>query len=504
MAGSGKRPVEQSHYDEITLQEYSLGQLLPEENETIRAHLADCAACRAKAEAVAALGRRLRDDLHGALDAAAPSPKLNFDAIQDEWHRPPRRTSLGYRVQEIVPAGPAGLLLVLLAIAFLLFVPSSGTVALRSLELPGDYDGPPAMVAASTDYGLVLIHLSDKGVKPIMRLSYLTRPQRIAFSPDGRWLAVGQGSTLHVIDTHDETAHARIDLTDGAGWNWSPNGAQLAYTDGTGQLTLFDADTQSSRALIPADESAQGVPIWTGDGSAIAYATGDSLWRLDPATGYRSELVRNPAPDTMLLIPAAWSTDASVLLAWDQVAAARGTSPALYRVDVVAHRLEQIPGSTLAQGDNLAWPLSAQERVLTAQDNRLVLVNVVSGQQQTVPTQIPRPAALDWAPNGSWAATIVAGAPVGERLYLYAPQDGELRPIKLPGGAEEQAVIWAGAEHLFVIRQTQGGASELWSVPLTSGDNPQRILTNARQPESGTLGGWQWGNVLAVQSLPAS
>ncbi len=501
MAGSGKHPVEQIHYDEITLQEYSLGQLLPEEDEIIRAHLATCAVCRAKAEGVATLDRRLHDDLHAALDSANPSPRLNFDAVKSEWHQPPRRTSWRYRIQEIVPAGPAILLLGLLALAFLLFMPSSGTVALRSLELPHDYAGPPALVAAGTDYGLVLIRLSDGSVKPTARLPYLTRPRNIQFSSDGRWLAVGQGSTLHVIDTADETMHARIDLADGAGWAWSPDAALLALTDGQGQLALFDANTQSSRVMIPAEEEARGVPVWSQDGAAIAYASSQSLWRLDPVTGYRSELVRNPTPDSMLLVPAAWSTDGTVLLAWDQVAAARGTSPALYRVDIVAHRLEQIPGSTLAQGDNLAWPLSAQERVLTAQDNRLVLVNVLDGQQQTVPVQIPRPAALDWAPNGAWAATIVPGAPGGEGLYLYAPQDGELRPITLPGSAEEQAVIWAGAEHLFVIRQTDSGASELWSVPLTSGEDPQRVLTNARLPEAGTLGGWQWDNVLAVRRL---
>jgi hypothetical protein len=504
MAGSGKHPVEQIHYDEITLQEYSLGQLLPEEDEIIRAHLATCATCRVHAEAVAAVARRVQRDLRNTLDNATPSARLNFDTIKAEWHKPPRRTSFLYRLQEIVPAGPAVILLSVLALVFLLFMPSSGTVALRSLELPGGYDGPPAIVAAGTDYGLVLIRLSENEVKPVARLAYLTRPRNIQFSTDGQWVAVGQGSTLHIIATQDETVHARIDITDGAGWAWSPDGAVLAYTDGWGRLALFEAAAQNSREMVPADEGAANVPIWSQDGSAIAYASGDSLWRLDPATGYRSELVRNPAPDSVLLVPAAWSTDGTVLLAWDQVAAARGASPALYRVDVLAHRLEQIPGSTLAQGDNLAWPLSTQERVLTAQDNRLVLVNVIDGQQQTVPAQIPRPAALDWAPNGAWAATIVPGAPGGEGLYLYAPQDGELKPVALPGDASEQDVIWAGPEHLFVIRQTDSGASELWSVPLTNGDDPARILTNARQPETGTLGGWQWDNVLAVRRLPAS
>ena len=87
-------------------------------------------------------------------------------------------------------------------------------------------------------------------------------------------------------------------------------------------------------------------------------------------------------------------------------------------------------------------------------------------------------------------------------MYLFALHENELRPVELPGGAGEKAVFWAGAEHLFVIRQPQNTfISELWLVPLTTGEPPQRVLTNLRQPLTGPYNGWRWHDILAAQVI---
>ena len=96
------------------------------------------------------------------------------------------------------------------------------------------------------------------------------------------------------------------------------------------------------------------------------------LWRVTVETGYRVELARNGRPGETILVPAAWNTDASTLLAWDVSAGANGQPPTLYRVNVAAHDLEPIEGYSLAQGTRLAWPVGPQDTLLLARQDNLI------------------------------------------------------------------------------------------------------------------------------------
>jgi len=518
MVGNGNHPLNQSHYDEITLQEYVLGQLLPDEEDEIRQHLTTCAMCRMEVAALQAFCQQLSADLDRELEDSTPPPRLSFDKIGAEWHRPPRRVSFLFRLQQLMPSTSTVMLLTLFALGFLLLLPGSETAALRSLELPKDYYGPSAMVAASTDGGLAVVRLLRDDVQVVEHLPYITNPQNLQFSPDSRWLAVQQKRTLHVIDTTNSDVHAELKITDSADWNWSPDSQTLAYTDGTGQLIAYDVVTQTGRVLVPADEYAWGVPVWTADGSQIAYAVvvplpseGETrvrqgIWRVNPATGYRVELARNALPDVLLLIPAAWVDDNSALLAWDVQAGVAGDPVALYRVDVNTHHVAAVSGQSLAQGTRLAWPVSSTGVTLAVDDSRLVALSLADGSSHVIADQIPWPQVLDWAPNGAWLAYTVAGAAEGQGLFVYALQEAELRLISLPGGATEKSVAWAGPEHLFVIRQTTGNnpMSELWLVSLTTDQAPQRVMTNVRVPKMGPYNGWRWQDVLTTQVITAT
>jgi len=518
MVGNGNHPLNQSHYDEITLQEYVLGQLLPDEEEAIRQHLAMCAMCRTEVAALQAFCQRLSTDLDRELDEAEPSPRLSFDRIGSEWRKPPRRVSFVYRLQQLAPSTSTFVLLTLFTLAFLLLLPGGETAALRSLELPKDYYGPPAMAAASTNGGLVVVRLLHDDAQVVVHVPYITNPRNLQFSPDGRWLAVQQKRTLHIIESAESGAHIQLETEESTDWSWSPDSQMLAYTDGTGQLVAYDVDTQSERVLVPSDEYAWGLPVWTADGSQIAYAVvvplpseGESrvrqgIWRVNPITGYRVELARNPSPDTSLLVPAAWVDDDAALLAWDVQAGVAGDPVALYRVDVITHNVAEVTGQSLAQGTRLAWPVSSNGVTLAVDHDRLVALSLAELTSQPIADQIPWPQVLDWAPNGAWLAYTVAGAPEGHGLYVYALQEAELRAIDLPGGATEKSVSWAGPEHLFVIRQTTGGdsTSELWLVPLTTGQAPQRVMTNVRVPKMGPYNGWRWQDVLTTQVIAAS
>ncbi|MBN1565336.1 MAG: hypothetical protein JXA10_15935, partial [Anaerolineae bacterium] len=109
---------------------------------------------------------------------------------------------------------------------------------------------------------------------------------------------------------------------------------------------------------------------------------------------------------------------------------------------------------------------------------------------------------FEWSPTGAWMAYTVAGAVEGQGVYLYAPQEAEVRQITLPDGATEKTVYWAGAEHLFVVRQRQNTfVNELWVVSLTTNESPQRLMTNIAMPQTSNQTNWSWQDVLAAQVL---
>jgi hypothetical protein len=514
MVSDGNHPLDQQHYDTSTLEEYALGQMLPEDEERVRQHVAVCPLCRAELAAIESLFKQLRSDLHDSLDQAHPGPKLSFTPITSEWRRPPRRVTWFARAQQLVPSVSTVLLLALFAVALLIVLPGDNTAALRSLELADDYDGPPALVAAATDQGVVVVRLEADQTEIVKHLPHVTAPRNLQFSADAAWLAFRDGRMLHILQSAGSGAHVQVPVRETADWSWSPDGLTLAYTDGTGQLALFDTRTQANLVLVPPGDSAWGQPVWTGDSQQIAYAvveplptvasprTQQSIWRVTLATGYRIELARNPRPHETLLVPSTWIQADTALLAWDASAGASGESPRLYRVDVNRHGIAPLNAGSQSQGTRLAWPAGPQDLIFAAQGDRLVTLNLNTNTRAVLPDQFAWPSTLDWAPSGVWAAYTVAGMPDGEGLYLYAPDESALQPVDLPEGAAERSVAWMGPEHLFVVRQPQNKAvAEIWLVPVTEPDGAQRIMTNIRQPQTGPFSGWRWQDVLAAQIL---
>ncbi len=515
MVGNRNHPLNQRHYDENTLEEFVLGQLLPDEEAQIRQHLENCPLCRASVVEMRAFCQRIVSELNHDLERSSPDPQLSFDRIASEWRKPPRRVTVLFKLQQLIPGASYVLLIVLLASAFIVLFPSPDTAALANLALVENYYGPPAVVATATEQGLVIVKLLPGETEILSFLPNVRDPYNLQFSPDGQWLAYQDRSTLHIVQTMDDTIQVRVYIHETADWSWSPDSQKLAYTNGIGQLAIFDVATQTNQVIVPAEESAWGLPVWTDDSSQIAYVVvyplpteGSSylrqgIWRITLTTGYRVELARNTHPDEMLLVPANWSSDNTVLLAWDTKAGNTDQHPDLYQIDVENHNVTPFQARSLVLGTRLAWPVSSLDVTLAFRYGMLRTLNL-SDDSQTVPIaeQMPWPQSLDWAPNGAWMAYAAAGQAEGRGIYLYAPQEAELRPVKLPGGATEKAAFWAGAEHLFVVRQPQNTSiSELWMVPLTTNESPLRIMTNIKLPRTSGYNGSLWQNVLATQVI---
>ncbi len=173
------------------------------------------------------------------------------------------------------------------------------------------------------------------------------RPRRAIWAPDGRWVALGGGGSVWVVDT--QTAEVRqlpvSDATDlewrpgtdqlaitGQSWpnpntpidiytvstgelrtidgveavrfTWSPDGTTIAYSQGVpgaadtmSGISLVDADGTNRRTLTTDDWVEQGIgPVWSPRGDQIVYQR-ERADCADPACYERSEVILVTATD---------------------------------------------------------------------------------------------------------------------------------------------------------------------------------------------------------------
>ena len=92
----------------------------------------------------------------------------------------------------------------------------------------------------------------------------------VAWSPDGRTIAVGAGAGLELVDV---ASWARTTVAHGnvAAVTWSPDGSRLAYTSTAG-LSVVDRDGARQEVLVPATRGEQiWAPTWSPDQPVVAY-----------------------------------------------------------------------------------------------------------------------------------------------------------------------------------------------------------------------------------------
>jgi hypothetical protein len=176
-------------------------------------------------------------------------------------------------------------------------------------------------------------------------------PQRVAWSADGKWLAVqtdsgaqaqnGQGD-LYVVGVGTSTL-VRVGVSGGtADWQWSPTRDVLAVVDQSalarnGTIDVFSSPDFARPAAQPiAAEFPAGFLAWSPNGQRLLYKTYtvkapfiDKLWSVDEST-CPSVCGASATPMTVSLQPeptgdigfifAGWSADATRLLVWLDVA----------------------------------------------------------------------------------------------------------------------------------------------------------------------------------------
>lgn len=163
--------------------------------------------------------------------------------------------------------------------------------------------------------------LADGGPQIEGGLDYVVRSKvsRLAWSPDGNYLAYGQdgvkifdvrrGTTRHPIKNRPDLPEKDL-LTQGMFFyphSWSPDGARLlvevGFFDSTGFLVL-DADTEE-KIMFQSNEVCCH-PVWSPGGDFVLVAnpwlslSDSGLWRFDVATGEGEVLIPTTSPENTL------------------------------------------------------------------------------------------------------------------------------------------------------------------------------------------------------------
>ena len=110
--------------------------------------------------------------------------------------------------------------------------------------------------------------------------------RKLAFSPDGRWLAAASGSQARIFEiTAEGTAHENGMVTLGrpeiTGLAFSPDGKAIAVVDESGALSLFESASLGSVAKVPKAHSGRASCVtFTGDGSYVVTGGKDGKVRV--------------------------------------------------------------------------------------------------------------------------------------------------------------------------------------------------------------------------------
>ena len=123
-----------------------------------------------------------------------------------------------------------------------------------------------------------------------------TTSSQPAWSPDSRWIAVGDGGPLKVIDVASGAAR---ELAQGAGPSWSPDGSRIAFLAQDGIAVVHVESGGVTRLRVGAR-----LPLWSPSGDTILLSTGSGLSTVNAdGSGLR------PLTSTGSSTAAAWSPD---------------------------------------------------------------------------------------------------------------------------------------------------------------------------------------------------
>jgi dipeptidyl aminopeptidase/acylaminoacyl peptidase len=257
-------------------------------------------------------------------------------------------------------------------------------------------------VSLSRD-GRELLYVSSDQRSSIQRLGFdpvrgrVSEPPRAVFqgsrviytqdiSPDGEWIAfsnLGGQEDLYVVK-HDGTGYRQLtdDRFHDRGPKWSPDGKRIAfYSDRSGRYETWAIrpDGSGLEQLTKTTGPSRWMPEWSPDGKLLATSDGVKTWVEDlrlPADHRSAE----PLPDVgggHAMYPRSWSPDGRTLAGDLEFYVTPTSVTLLYSFASHSYR-------ALAEGRGTPAWLSDSRRLLVTQEDRIVLLDAVTGKATSV------------------------------------------------------------------------------------------------------------------------
>ncbi len=265
----------------------------------------------------------------------------------------------------------------------------------------------------------------------------------LAYSPDGKSLAVASYTTVAVFDLemdrlrwqadHVEYDHSRRVI----GVQWSPNGSLLASWGEFGKIHVWDAATGARQAFPESPDMAIRALTWSADGQRPQLA----LVRLEDSTLGLWDLEAQASAMEFTVDERVW-TSASLSPDAGLLAGIYLSGPVLVW-DVITGQL--LPN----------WPQNIDEAGMDAP----ATTNLVSVDRQTFrsldASRIIFEPQVVWSPDGSWLATAAR-----EREVVWEVRSGS---GKLLGESNAVALAWSPDGRLLAAVEYPG-TLRIWEV----------------------------------------
>ncbi len=290
----------------------------------------------------------------------------------------------------------------------------------------------------------------------------------VRFSPDGKWLAYGAGSTVPVTGGKPSTVPGAT-----ASWAWSPRGARLAVVTRGGGVLVAEPGGKPSPLL--AEGSKAGGARWSPDGTMVATSLPDRILvvdagTLEPRTVFTTT---GPGPDV-----AGWSPDSRWVLFWGEPLVQHPRKAAGRALDAVPAAggdwqnvwNEMLPFDDFVAPCGHGMAIAAGGHRLVSQGKQVLLTSPPSWRFHNATNDYLR----SWAwpscsPDGKWlAVTAMANRaeprfPSGVRSMWVMATDGSPRQRMDPPdlGALEAPRWSADGRTLLVVQRTEND----WGAP---------------------------------------
>lgn len=153
---------------------------------------------------------------------------------------------------------------------------------------------PDGQTLATISTRVKQVDLYDfKSARRLKTISLPGESTRVAWSPNGRLLAVGAGDHLALIEPVKGTIRKSAQALGVGGLSWSPDGSQIASIDGSPQLRFWNAGTLQMTFELDTKDRFNRAVDWSLDGRWIATVGDEGVARLwDSVTRQQVQMFR--------------------------------------------------------------------------------------------------------------------------------------------------------------------------------------------------------------------